>query len=149
MKLFIALMTLALANPAFSVDPTEVNLRHLLNAEQRVKADKILMKYQPEFRAMLQELKVKTQSLLTRGRNPGKGTGYQKELTDQFSELITLRHNLAMKRFELRLQVRELLSKEQLSKLQIVPNPYIRSKQAPGVALRAPQNQPVDDGDEY
>jgi len=111
-----------------SVSGTAAKLDEQLRSippEQRAKALEVLERYRADIEALRAEVRIKSQTLLPKVRNPGKGDGYRKGLLEEFELLQIARTKLTSKQFEMRLEIREFLTRDQIAKFDWVPVPNV------------------------
>ena len=89
-----------------------------LTPQQVEQVKTIRKKFRPEIRPLKMQMLSLKKDLLEKLQSPKKGSDYQKELTAKFGELQTVKQGLAQKRFQMALEIREILNDDQISKFK-------------------------------
>lgn len=89
-----------------------------LNGAQKQQVKAILKKHHGEMKDKRKELRQLRKELASGMQTPKKGVDYRGELMTKFGKLEDLRREVERNRFEMALEIRELLNDDQLSKLK-------------------------------
>jgi len=93
-----------------------------LSDEQAKQVKQIKAKYAEDLEQARKSSKEAKEDLMTSLKAPQKGSEYQKELLQKFKKVQELKRAQHMRRFEMALEIRELLTNEQLNKFQTGPH---------------------------
>ena len=89
-----------------------------LNESQKKQLDQIHQKYQTQRQSKHQQLMSAREDLAKSVKAPQKGKAYQSTLFAKFKNVQKLKNELRTSRFQMALEVREMLNEEQLSKFE-------------------------------
>jgi Spy/CpxP family protein refolding chaperone len=89
-----------------------------LSAEQAAQVKEIRSKNKTAIAPLRTKVKKMREELLTALQDPQKGADYQKGLTQKFTQLEAARAELNRGRFQVALEIREILSPEQMKKIK-------------------------------
>lgn len=89
-----------------------------LSAEQAAQVKEIRGKHKSTIAPLRAKVKKMREDLLTALQSSEKGTGYQKGLLQKFTQLEAARAELNRGRFQVALEMREILSPEQMKKIK-------------------------------
>jgi len=93
-----------------------------LSDEQSKQVKQIKAKYADDLDQSRKNAKSAKEDLMNSMKAPKKGPEYQKELLQKFKKVQEFRQAQHARRFEMALEIRELLTNEQLSKFQAGPH---------------------------
>lgn len=89
-----------------------------LSAEQAAQVKEIRGKHKNTIAPLRTKVRKMRQELLTALQDPKKGADYQKTLTEKFTQLEAARAELNRGRFQVALEMREILSPDQMKKIK-------------------------------
>lgn len=89
-----------------------------LNSEQADKVKSIRKKYKPNQKTNRAEIERLMDELSKGIQSPQRDDGYKQSLKDQFAKIQALKQSMTQSKFEMALEIRDVLTDEQLKKFK-------------------------------
>jgi Spy/CpxP family protein refolding chaperone len=89
-----------------------------LTEAQKKQVEEIRNSYKDQFQGMKEKMKAAKEDLSDSLKSPQKGAEYQKTLLEKFKTVQALKNEMGEKRFQMALEIREILNRDQIAKFR-------------------------------